>query len=183
MKTKSVNRAVENDFSQFRDKQILSVFNEFSPRPISGFMDRHAMERRTQDLLDMRGLMLYHENNGGALYQIDGVWVYRAESHPSNVQALGHVHRDSNRVIRMLIDYNPKRLKSAQRFALYRDGMTVYEYRVACRAAQGGDAYMVSESDIEYDIKKGFIRIEIDSEQELADHAARTILGRESTSD
>jgi len=183
MKTKSVNRAVENDFSQFSDKQILSVFNEFSMRPISGFMDRHAMERRTQDLLDMRGLMLHHVNNGGALYQIEGVWIYRAESHPSNVQALGHVHRDSNRVIRMLIDHNPKRLKSAVRFAQYRDGMTVYEYRMACRAAQGGDAYMVAENDIDFDVKKGYIRIEINSEQELAEHAARTILGRESVSD
>jgi hypothetical protein len=178
MKTKSVNRAVENDFSQFRDKQILSVFNELSPRPISGFMDRQAMERRTQDLLDMQGFMIYHENNGGALYQIDGVWIYRAESHPSNVQALGHVHRDSNRVIRMLIDHNPKKLKSAERFALYRDGMTVYEYRMACRTAQGGNAYQISENDIEHDVRKGFIRIEINSEQELAEHAARTILRR-----
>ena len=179
MKTKSVNRAVENDFSPFREKQILSVFNELSPRPISGFMDRNAMERRTQDLLDMRGYMIHHQNNGGALFQIDGVWVYRAESHPSNVQALGHVHRDSNRVIRMLIDHNPKRLKSAERFALYRDGMTVYEYRMACRTAQGGDAYQVAESDIDYDVRKGFIRIEIDADQELAEHAARTILNRD----
>lgn len=179
MKTKQVNRAVENDFTQFTDKQILSVFNEFSPRPISGFMDRYAMERRTQDLLDMKGLMVHHQNNGGALYEIDRVWIYRAESHPANVQALGHVHRDSNRIIRLLIDYNPKKQKSAERFAQYRDGMTVYEYRMACRAIQGGDAYSVAEADIEYDIKKGFIRIEINSEQELAEHAARTILGRE----
>lgn len=178
MKTKSVNRAVENDFSQFKDRQILAVFNEFSPRPISGFMDRYAMERRTQDLLDMRGLMVHHTNNGGAIQCIEGVWIYRAESHPSNVQALGHVHRDSNRIIRLIIDHNPKKQKSAERFALYRDGMTVYEYRMACRAAQGGDAYQIAEADIDHDVKKGFIRIEIDAEQELADHAVRTVLGR-----
>jgi len=179
MKTNIVNRAVENDFTQFSDAQILSIFNKFSPRPMSGFMDRYAMQRRTQDLLDMRGLMLHHQNNGGALYQIDGVWVYRAESHPNNVQALGHVHRDSNRIIRLLIDHNPKKQRSAVRFAQYRDGMTVYEYRMACRAAQGGDAYQVAEADIDFDVKKGYIRIEIDAAQELAEHAAKTILGRD----
>jgi hypothetical protein len=179
MKTKLVNRAVENDFTPFRDAQILSVFNAFSPRPLSGFMDRYAMERRTQDLLDMRGLMIHHQNNGGSLQQIDGVFIYRAESHPSNVQALGHVHRDSNRIIRLLIDHNPKRQRSAVRFAQYRDGMTVYEYRMACRAAQGGDAYQVAENDIDFDVKKGYIRIEIDADQELAEHAAKTILGRD----
>lgn len=179
MKTKNVNRAVENDFTQFSSRQILSVFNSLSPRPIKAFMDRYAMERRTQDLLDSEGLMVHHENNGGALRQIDGVWIYRAESHPSNVQALGHVHRDSNRIIRLLIDHNPKKLKSAVRFAQYRDGMTVYEYRMACRTAQGGDAYRIAESDIDFDVKHGYIRIEIDAAQELAEHAARTILNRE----
>lgn len=179
MKTNLVNRAVENDFTQFSDRQILSIYNHYSVRKMSGFMDRYAMERRTQDLLDMRGLMLHHQNNGGSLQQIDGVFIYRAESHPSNVQALGHVHRDSNRIIRLLIDHNPKRQRSAVRFAQYRDGMTVYEYRMACRAAQGGDAYQVAESDIDFDVKRGYIRIEIDPKQELAEHAAKTILGRE----
>ncbi len=178
MKTKNVNRAVENDFSQFSNRQILSVFNEYSARPIERFMDRYAMERRTQDVLDMNGLMIHHVNNGGAIRCIDGVWIYRAEAHPSNVHALGHVHRDSNRIIRMLIDHNPKKFKSAERFALYRDGMSVYEYRMACRNIQGGDAYQIAESDIEYDVRKGFIRIEIDANQELAEHAAKTILGR-----
>lgn len=176
---REVSRAVENDFSQFDDAQVLAVYNTYSVRKLSGFADRLAMERRVQDLLDARGLMVYHKNNGGALYDIRGVWVYRAESHPQNVDNLGYVHRDSNRIIRLLIDYNPKKGRSRERFALYRDGMTVYEYRMACRAAFGGDAYSIAESDIKHDTKKRFIRVEVDAKQELAEHAAKEILGRD----
>jgi hypothetical protein len=178
MKARDVNRAAENDFSPFEDWQILELYNSMSPRKLTGFMDRRAMERRTQDLLDVRGLMLYHQNNGGAQYQVAGIWIYRAEAHPTNVYALGYVHRDSNRIIRLLIDHNPKSGASRDRFAFYRDGMTVYEYRVACRDLQGGDAWGKSESDIDHDVKKGFIRIEINADQELADHARETILQR-----
>lgn len=179
MKARDVNRAVENNFSPFEDWQILELYNSMSPRKLSGFMDRRAMERRTQDLLDVRGLMIYHENNGGAQYQVAGIWVYRAESHPVNVESLGYVHRDSNRIIRLLIDHNPKRYASRERFALYRDGMTVYEYRMACRELQGGDAWSIADADIDHDVRKGFIRIEINTNQELAEHAAKTILGRD----
>jgi len=178
MKARDVNRAVENNFSPFEDWQILELYNSMSPRKLSGFMDRRAMERRTQDLLDVRGLMIYSENNGGAQYQVAGIWVYRAESHPLNVEALGYVHRDSNRVIRLLIDHNPKKFASRERFALYRDGMTVYEYRMACRELQGGNAWSVADSDIDHDVRKGFIRIEINANQELADHARETVLRR-----
>lgn len=178
MKAKDVNRAVENNFSPFQDWQILELYNSMSLRKLTGFMDRRAMERRTQDLLDVRGLMVYHENNGGAQYQVAGIWVYRAESHPTNVEALGYVHRDSNRIIRLLVTENPKRAASRERFALYRDGMTVYDYRMACRELQGGNAWSISESDIDHDVRKGFIRIEINADQQLADHAREVVLRR-----
>lgn len=178
MKARDVNRATDNDFSPFEDWQILTLYNSMSPRQVSGFMDRSAMERRTQDLLDARGLMAYHVDNGGAKYSVAGIWIYRAESHPTNVDALGYVHRDSNRIIRLLVSANPKSGASRERFALYRDGMTVYEYRVACRNLQGGDAWSKADADIDHDVKKNFIRIEIDGNQELAAHARETILGR-----
>lgn len=179
MKIRSVTRAADNEWHHFEDEQILEVYNRFARYRLDGFRDRSAMERRTQDLLDARNLMVYHENNGGALYEISGVWIYRAESHPSNVQQLGHVHRDSNRIVRLLIDRNPKRGASRERFALYRDGMTVYEYRMACRAKFGGDAYVIAENDISHDVRKGFIRIEIDATQELADHAKELLSQRD----
>lgn len=178
MKARDVNRATENDWSPFENWQILELYNSMSPRPLAGFMDRRAMERRTQDLLDTRGLMVYHENNGGAKSNVAGIWLYRAEAHPTNVNALGYVHRDSNRVIRMLIDHNPKSGASRERFDQYRDGMTVYEYRVACRDLHGGDAWTKADADIDHDVRKGFIRIEVNADQQLADHARETILSR-----
>ena len=171
MGTRVVARATENDFSMFSDEQILRLFNHYSPRPISGFFDRSSMERRTQTVLDMHGLMVYHLNNGGAVGQVGDIYVYRAESHPKNIHNLGHVHRDSNRIIRLLINHNPKRGASRERFALYRDGMTVYEYKVACRNKFGGNQYAKCESDLQWDTDKGFLRVEIDPNQALAEHA------------
>lgn len=179
MKIKSVARASENQFYHFEDHQLLELYNHYSKRPISGFSDRFAMERRLEDVLDARGLMVYHENNGAAKEQIAGVWLYRAESHPKNIHNLGHVHRDSNRIIRLLIDCNPKRGVSRERFALYRDGMTVYEYRMLCRAKFGGDAYSIAENDMKWDVKKGFIRLEVDANQELGEHAAELLSQRD----
>lgn len=178
MKVKDIARATQNDWSPFSDQQILDVYNHYSMRKLSGFMDRGAMERRTQDVLDTRGLMVYHEDNGGAIDCVSGIYIYRAESHPVNVNSLGYVHRDSNRIIRMLIDHNPKSGLSRERFAQYRDGMTVFEYRTLCRDLHGGDAWTKADADIDHDVKKGFIRIEIDARQELADHAKEVILGR-----
>ncbi len=178
MSTKHVARATQNDFSQFEDEQLLQLYNHYSPRKLSGFYDRSAMERRLTDLLDMRGLMVHHENNGGAKEQLYGIWLYRAEAHPRNIHNLGHVHRDSNRIIRLLVSHNPKRGASRERFALYRDGMTVYEYKVACRNAFGGLAYEKAESDVDWDVGKGFIRVEVDSSQQLADHAVELLSQR-----
>lgn len=53
-------------------------------------------------------------------------------------------------VITLLIKHNPKRGKSADRFALYRDGMTVGEY-----VAAGG-----KRDDIPFDTKRNFIKVD-----------------------
>lgn len=179
MNIKVVSRAAENEFWHFEDRQILDLYNHFSPRPVSSFMDRRAMERRVQDLLDMRGLMVHNEDNGAAKEVVAGIYLYRAEAHPRNIGQLGHVHRDSNRVIRLLIDHNPKKGASRERFAQYRDGMTVYEYRMACRNKFGGDAYVKAENDIKYDVARGFIKIEVDADQTLSQHAADLLSRRD----
>lgn len=57
-----------------------------------------------------------------------------------------------DRVIRVLVDSNPKKKgsKTYERFELYRDGMTVQEFRQA-----GGTA-----DDVKWDAERGFIRVE-----------------------
>lgn len=172
----NVARAIENDFTPFTDDQILSVYNKFARYPLRAFADRYAMERRTQDLLDKNGLMIYHKNVGTALYGEFGVWFYRAESHPSNVENLGFVHRDRHRVIRLLVKDNPKRGASRLRFALYEDGMTVFDYKIRARAKFGGDQSQKCESDLAWDTERGFIRVDLDSEQTLSEETLTTVL-------
>lgn len=57
-----------------------------------------------------------------------------------------------DRIIRLLVDKNPKKVtsKAHAKFALYRDGMTVSEYREA-----GGTA-----DEIKWDAERSFIRVE-----------------------
>jgi hypothetical protein len=172
-----VARAVENDFSQYSRKQILAVYNYYSTRHLSNFGDKLAMYRRTQDWLDANGVMVWHEDNGAALFDIEGVYIYRMEQHPKNTESLGFVHRDSAKVIRVLV-VNPKLRNSNawKRFNLYKDGMTIHEYRMACRNLFGGKGYGDAEGDLGYDEAHGFIRIEANRDLELSEHAVRTVL-------
>lgn len=57
-----------------------------------------------------------------------------------------------DRIIRLLVDKNPKKQgsKTYERFELYRDGMTVQEFRQA-----GG-----TSDDVKWDAQRGFIRVE-----------------------
>lgn len=177
-KVAGVNRAVKHDFTPFTNENILQVYNAFSPRKMAGFMDQLAMRRRVEDLLDMHGLMVYHEDNGGALYKIGSAYIYRAEAHPHNIKNLGFVHRDSNKIIHILVSENPKQTgsKAAKRFALYREGMTVYEYYMECRNKLGGNSWHSAKTDIDYDQEHGFIRLEVDKNQEISEHAQEFIL-------
>lgn len=53
-------------------------------------------------------------------------------------------------VIRLVAETNPKRGKSAERFAIYRDGMTVAEF-----LAEGG-----LRADLAWDAEHGYISLE-----------------------
>jgi hypothetical protein len=55
--------------------------------------------------------------------------------------------------ITILVSKNPKRGTAAQRFALYRPGMSVGDYKAAVGNAQ-------ALADLRWDVKKGFIRID-----------------------
>lgn len=173
---------MENDFSQFTKAQILAVYNHYSPRKLTGFGDQLAMQRRTQDWLDANCVMVHHENNGVAIDNIDGVWIYRLEQHPKNASSLGFVHRDSAKIVRLLVKDNPKKpwSNAAKRFYLYRDGMTVHEYRMACRNIMGGAGYAQADGDLNYDVEHGFIRLEANKDLELGEHAVRTVLDKTS---
>lgn len=66
---------------------------------------------------------------------------------------------DPSTTIRVRIRQNPKRegSKAAERFDLYRDGMTVAQYVKACESApRGQDALL----DIAWDQEHGFIELD-----------------------
>jgi len=60
---------------------------------------------------------------------------------------------DSSRIT-VLVAGNPKRRTAAQRFALYRNGMTVAEYKAAVGEKQ-------AVLDLRWDVKMQFIKIEL----------------------
>lgn len=62
-------------------------------------------------------------------------------------------------VVRLRSEANPKRGKSAERFALYRDGMTVGEYLDASSALTGSKRGKWS-CDLRWDAERGFIELE-----------------------
>lgn len=64
-------------------------------------------------------------------------------------EAVKRTRMNENSTIKILADSNPKRGKSAERFALYKDGMTVKS------AKEAG----VTAADITYDTNKGFISV------------------------
>lgn len=58
-----------------------------------------------------------------------------------------------------LLTANPKKpgAKAHARFALYKEGMTVGEYQLACKGA--GFSVRNATADIAWDVKHGFIKI------------------------
>jgi hypothetical protein len=67
-------------------------------------------------------------------------------------------------VIRLVVPENPKQLgrKARERFALYRDGMTVEEYGNACHSAPESTKVQKNDYlvDITADVARGYIRLE-----------------------
>lgn len=80
-------------------------------------------------------------------------------SQPAKVQRM---KIPENAILTLLVVENPKRGKSAERFSLYRSGMTVGEYI----GLVGNPTLAIN--DILWDSKRNWIRYEVSSEQENA---------------
>jgi prevent-host-death family protein len=70
---------------------------------------------------------------------------------------------DRRSIVRVLVEENPKveRSHSRERFAFYRDGMTVADYIVA--VVNSGDKEQVALDDLAWDQNRSFIRIDAPS--------------------
>lgn len=118
--------------------QLVTVYNQLSDRPVKKFTDRTTAEKRVAMLLEQRGLV--------ARLVGDELIVAAPEAVPPTPrQSSGRQPRTEfadNLRIEVRIGTNPKRAGSRAhaRFALYRDGMTVAEYKAACIELEGAKA-------------------------------------------
>jgi hypothetical protein len=71
--------------------------------------------------------------------------------------APGAAISDDNRKIKLLVDENPKRGKSRDRFALYRTGLTVEQY--VERSVKAGNPVSLARADLRWDESKKLIAI------------------------
>ena len=155
-------RRIPHELEHYTDRQVLSIYNSLSVRPVSGFLDRDAMLNRAATLLDARNVMTSLYGTGLEMFEVDGVYVYQPMHHPVNRTKSAEIYTFASQTIKLLVEKNPKSLAtpSGQRFALYKDGMTILDYVSICYDIFGHYGAQKAVQDVDWDRKKGFIRLE-----------------------
>ncbi len=127
--------------SELTNAQLVELYNQVSDRAVSKFSDHTTAAKRTQLVLEARGLDFSVSETGTV-------------SPASAPQREG-----DDRRITVLAESNPKARgsKSEARFALYRDDMTVGEYVLAVKAL--GRTRRVAIRDIMWDAEHEYIRL------------------------
>lgn len=145
--------------------QLVVIYNHLSERSIKKFSDSKAAQKRVAKIMDEHNRVLRNSREGAseALEAADGVWMVRvSEATDAPKPRKRTEYQDSYR-IEVRVGQNPKRKSSRShaRFALYRDGMTVGEYKAACVKLEGADArepygYL---ADLRWDEERQFITV------------------------
>jgi len=132
------------------NRELAAVYNMVSPIKITKFSDRLAALRRVANVMEKYGKKFV--------------------SGPEGSVAVTDVEKAMNsndfNVITVLHDKNPKRGKSAERFALYQTGMTIGQYVDAVIAI--GDRRRKAIRDITHDLEHEYISIAIPPEGPVA---------------
>jgi len=118
------------DLSKLSTKELVELFNKYSDKPVKKFADRATALKRTAAILPKK-------------------------SEPKNKAPKGEAQKEAMaasraRKIKILVEGNPKRGTAAERYALYKNGMTVGKY-----TELGGQL-----RDVTWDIKQGWISAE-----------------------
>lgn len=142
------------DLSTLTSSQLVAAYNSLSGREIKKFSDRATGEKRLQMLLD--------EHDSTIRIESDEVVVYKNDAAPAAPRKPRTDYTDDLR-IEVRVSQNPKRAgtKAHARFALYRDGMTVAEYKAACTAHDGkharpGFRYL---GDLKWDEERQYVMV------------------------
>lgn len=118
------------DLSALSTKELVELFNKYSDKPVKKFADRATALKRTAAVLPKK-------------------------SEPKNKAPKGAVQAETmaanrTRKITILVEGNPKRGTAAERYNLYKNGMTVGKY-----IELGGQL-----RDVTWDVKQGWISAE-----------------------
>jgi len=118
------------DLSNLSTKELVELFNKYSDKPVKKFADRATALKRTAAVLPKK-------------------------SEPKNKAPKGEKQAETMaanraRKITILVEGNPKRGTAAERYNLYKNGMTVGKY-----IELGGQL-----RDVTWDAKKGWISAE-----------------------
>jgi len=118
------------DLSNLSTKELVELFNKYSDKPVKKFADRATALKRTAAVLPKK-------------------------SEPKNKAPKGEAQAETMaanraRKITILVEGNPKRGTAAERYNLYKNGMTVGKY-----IELGGQL-----RDVTWDAKQGWISAE-----------------------
>lgn len=116
----------EAALSAMSSKELVELYNEYSAKPVKKFADKTTAVKRVYEVLPV------------------------APKSEAPAEGSGKVAALHARVITLLVKDNPKRGESAERYSLYKSGMTVGKY-----LELGGYS-----KDIGWDVAHGFISAE-----------------------
>lgn len=131
--------------------EIVTVYNSVEAKPVKKFRNKDVAVERTIAALKTHGLELRADHDEDAIEDFGFAVLHPA---PADGRSARRTHSDEM-VITVLTEGNPKRKnsKSAKRFALYTDGITVAEYKIAVGESSRALA------DIRWDEDHGYIEV------------------------
>lgn len=138
--------------AKFTLTQLATIYNNVAEHPIKKFADRATAEKRTLAALAAAGKQLVDDGQGG--WKIAEIKAAAAKSEPGRVS----VAFPEGFVITVNVKDNPKKAgtAAAARFALYKTGMTVGEYRAAVKAAFPGFDCL---RDVRFDTEREYVTV------------------------
>lgn len=141
------------DIAKLTLTQLATIYNNVAENPIKKFADRATAEKRTTTALAAAGRILVEDGQGGWKIAEVGVKAATRVGSGRHSEAFPEGY-----AITVLAATNPKKAgtAAAARFALYKTGMTVGEYRAAVKAAFPGFDCL---RDLRFDTERGYVSV------------------------
>lgn len=157
---------IQQSLSELSDSQLVTLYNFFSPTKIDKFSDRTTAEYRMVTYIRERELVPSLEQTSDVYEDLGGgLYIYEIAKHPENMRVMNGSYLpkmlDTDR-IELVVKSNPKKGISRDRYACYKDGMTIGEYKREVGRLMGIKQMKIAGNDITHDRKKGYITLQRD---------------------